>query len=272
MITPSRQVARWSPRRFALFVAVILPVVAVVVGVGAGCVFTSDSGFEWRFVGAWQFWVSVPLPILAGQVLLLSGAPAWKPDHWRGRGPILLSVMAFGLIAAALSAGLLGTLSSLASLLSSEGRIEPMIDGQTLLLTGLFLWLPWMIVFALVTSSPWDSLFGRLYRMLVVGTVLEIATTIPVDVFVRRRSRCYCEEGTAIALLLGLSAAGILFGPGVVLLALRRRNQWRLREHICLGCGYDLRHLPEPRCPECGRPFQPRPASPKTDSTVEQTT
>ena len=25
----------------------------------------------------------------------------------------------------------------------------------------------------------------------------------------------------------------------------------------CLGCGYDLRGLPEPRCPECGRPFDP---------------
>jgi hypothetical protein len=25
----------------------------------------------------------------------------------------------------------------------------------------------------------------------------------------------------------------------------------------CLGCGYDLHGLPENRCPECGRPFNP---------------
>jgi hypothetical protein len=25
----------------------------------------------------------------------------------------------------------------------------------------------------------------------------------------------------------------------------------------CLACGYILDHLPEPRCPECGRPFDP---------------
>lgn len=25
----------------------------------------------------------------------------------------------------------------------------------------------------------------------------------------------------------------------------------------CLDCGYDLRGLPEPRCPECGRGFNP---------------
>jgi hypothetical protein len=30
----------------------------------------------------------------------------------------------------------------------------------------------------------------------------------------------------------------------------------------CLGCGYILEHLPEPRCPECGREFDP--GNPKT--------
>ena len=30
----------------------------------------------------------------------------------------------------------------------------------------------------------------------------------------------------------------------------------------CLDCGYDLRRLPENRCPECGRPFDP--AEPRT--------
>ncbi len=28
----------------------------------------------------------------------------------------------------------------------------------------------------------------------------------------------------------------------------------------CLGCGYILDHLPEPRCPECGRGFDPNDA------------
>jgi uncharacterized paraquat-inducible protein A len=29
----------------------------------------------------------------------------------------------------------------------------------------------------------------------------------------------------------------------------------------CLGCGYILEHLPEPRCPECGRQFDPNDAA-----------
>ena len=36
---------------------------------------------------------------------------------------------------------------------------------------------------------------------------------------------------------------------------LRRRR--RRRRGLCLKCGYDLRGLPEPRCPECGTPTQP---------------
>jgi hypothetical protein len=34
----------------------------------------------------------------------------------------------------------------------------------------------------------------------------------------------------------------------------------------CLGCGYDLRGLPENRCPECGRPFAPN--DPRTYTPV----
>ncbi len=31
---------------------------------------------------------------------------------------------------------------------------------------------------------------------------------------------------------------------------------------LCLKCGYSLHGLIEPRCPECGTAFEPRPASP----------
>lgn len=44
----------------------------------------------------------------------------------------------------------------------------------------------------------------------------------------------------------------------------RRQIRRSLREQlcdigvpICVPCGYDLRGLDEPRCPECGRPFDP---------------
>lgn len=34
----------------------------------------------------------------------------------------------------------------------------------------------------------------------------------------------------------------------------RRRRRWR-EQGRCVRCGYDLRMLPIPRCPECGSPF-----------------
>jgi predicted amidophosphoribosyltransferase len=42
------------------------------------------------------------------------------------------------------------------------------------------------------------------------------------------------------------------FGPGILLLFLRPTHP---RRGHCPRCGYLLRGLPEPRCPECGRPF-----------------
>ncbi len=45
----------------------------------------------------------------------------------------------------------------------------------------------------------------------------------------------------------------------------RRRTRRHLRTElvtrgvpVCVPCGYDLRGLPEPRCPECGAAFDPR--------------
>jgi hypothetical protein len=53
----------------------------------------------------------------------------------------------------------------------------------------------------------------------------------------------------------------ILWGvlAGLLSVAVWARNRyWPL--HVpghCVNCGYNLRGLPEPRCPECGQPFEP---------------
>ena len=36
----------------------------------------------------------------------------------------------------------------------------------------------------------------------------------------------------------------------------------RVAEGRCARCGYDLQGLTEPRCPECGTPFDPEAAAP----------
>ena len=53
----------------------------------------------------------------------------------------------------------------------------------------------------------------------------------------------------------------LALGPGFALSAaafhlLRKRHFWQL-EGRCTRCGYLLTGLAEPRCPECGTPFDP---------------
>lgn len=44
------------------------------------------------------------------------------------------------------------------------------------------------------------------------------------------------------------------------------REKSSARTRYCLGCGYVLDGLPEHRCPECGRPFDPD--NPRTFKTA----
>lgn len=58
----------------------------------------------------------------------------------------------------------------------------------------------------------------------------------------------------------------VVIYPSVCLWLRRRRIRYHLREQlaqsgvpICIQCGYDIRGLPENRCPECGTKFEPIP-------------
>lgn len=68
-------------------------------------------------------------------------------------------------------------------------------------------------------------------------------------------------------------AVGIMVGWAFrcapVCLTIKLRNHYRPvhPEGHCTGCGYDLRGLPERRCPECGRSFDPDQQAPLTDPT-----
>lgn len=166
----------------------------------------------------------------------------------------MASLIAGAFAAAAISCGICATLLSLSGRTIKD--VPEFNAGWSfwIVLVGLP-WIFWFAVFAVLLAGRWSSGFGWMYRTLVAGTFAEVLFTVPVDVMVRRRTNCYCNEGTFWALIIGGTSALWTFGPGVVLLFVAVRMQRRVRTGVCVACGYDLRGLPEPRCPECGLAF-----------------
>lgn len=63
------------------------------------------------------------------------------------------------------------------------------------------------------------------------------------------RRRALWNVAVGVAMLAG--------GVGFLFYARRARRKARILRNECLGCGYNLKALPEPRCPECGTAFNP---------------
>jgi hypothetical protein len=62
--------------------------------------------------------------------------------------------------------------------------------------------------------------------------------------------------GAVLAAFVILIPLGVLVGIGAFVASLISLT--KAPSGCCAKCGYDLRGLPEPRCPECGTPFDPK--------------
>ncbi len=116
-----------------------------------------------------------------------------------------------------------------------------------------FAWLvatPMLIKFA--KPGRKEDVLARLSKKLFVGTIIEIALLIPLDVMVRRKTSCYCWAGTYWALTICGFVGVFALGPAVFLPILSKRRKTWYDGH-CGVCGYDMiGMLDAPRCPECG--------------------
>lgn len=228
-----------------------------------------------RMVASWNF-LQYSILTISGVTVLqwLLVAPVRKPRARRETGHSLWLSMA------AAGAGIVGLATALVLSVGQGLDLagvalprwpERMLGGWGLLITWCLLC--WIIATPLLTAfcrrrlragSHWEDVLYTISARLFMGTIIETAAIMPLDVLVRRKQSCYCWAGTYFALTICGAIGLVLVGPLIMLPALsRRRKRWYAGRCDC--CGYDLSGLLDrggpDRCPECGAGWRPGPAA-----------
>jgi len=195
--------------------------------------------------------------------------PIRRPAAKQARGwPIFRSLAVAGLAIALLSGGFLWMIADTTEVLYLRPRklsLKSVIPGNSFgpILIGWCL-LNWLIATPLLIRfcrrGPRESLLSRVASRLFLGTIIEAAAIIPLDIMVRRKHSCYCGAGTFWALTVCASVGFIVAGPAILLpLVAKRRKRWY--EGKCDVCAYDMTGCPNSlQCPECGAGWRPAPS------------
>ena len=91
----------------------------------------------------------------------------------------------------------------------------------------VLLWALWAAVFHhLWRNLDHRTAVSRTTRALLAGTVLELLVAAPIHAWAMRKDdECYCARGSYTGLVFGGTVLIWLFGPGIVLLAMRERKR-----------------------------------------------
>lgn len=192
-------------------------------------------------------------------------SPAPRPGARPGAS-LWLSISVASLAAALLVGGILAALTDLVWLITGHdaGDAEVWgIGGMVLLSWAMFT----PLLMAFCRRERRETALGAIAGALFLGTIVEAAAIIPLDVMVRRRTNCYCGQGTYWALIVCGSVGLFALGPAILVPLLgRRRKRWYAGH--CDACGYDMSGTPNAdRCPECGAGWRQDPPSQGTPTS-----
>jgi hypothetical protein len=197
---------------------------------------------------------SLILAVSIATLQLIIMLPVRRPEiREGGRSLILTLILAAAMIAALLvAAGF--AVNSLFEILLRQ-RMDYLIARWSTIIGAAIAWAAasyalW--VWVRHARRPAHTTVAILMERLFKGTVIEIVAILPIDYMVRRKTDCYCGEGTFWSLIVAGVVGTIAFGPMVWLpLIAKRRKEW-YGGH-CRVCGYDMTATPQAeRCPECG--------------------
>jgi hypothetical protein len=225
-------------KRWAILTVFIYALTLVLLAVPAIVIcFAGKNGFSLKVAmqvyWEWAYWVWLAV-LVVGQALLLllpiSIAEKRQPSRRKLKIPVIVGGFFLGLL----------VLSGAISLLSAiyGDNIPPRYnlgydfggsDNNTIseflttLVTLLFFWLVWMIVFRRATAKDEpDTIVKRSTRWLLRGSILELLIAVPSHVIVRRRDDCCAPIGTFWGIVTGISVMLLCFGPGVFFLFVER--------------------------------------------------
>jgi len=236
-------------------------------GAGNPVALTTETGREMlRIAGeitreAWRM-ESVLAVVSFGIFVVLVTAPivliapiVGPPVLVEGGRSLRASVIAAGVAAGTVCAGVLGCVADVAWLALTDGKA----NATATLLGMLIAWLAASTAFAVVLARAGrernPAHLVRLVRWLLAGTVVELALAAPTLAAANRRDNCECAWSSFWALSAGLVALGALCGPALVLLATRdARRHWA--RSACMRCGYP-RRTDTSTCTECGAALPP---------------
>jgi predicted RNA-binding Zn-ribbon protein involved in translation (DUF1610 family) len=197
-------------------------------------------------------WLALLIGVFTGLQALFV-LPVRMPTAGKVRGPsvkvsLVVAALLITVLTAAAGISLLQVLSNTSRVLVHPTDWPWITFGAI----GLVWIAAWVLLWTFSRGRTRETMLARVASRLFLGTILEIAAIMPIDMLVRKRESCYCLAGTYFALVACACVGLFVLGPAVLLpaLARRRRHGARLK---CPSCGYDRAGLAAARrCPECG--------------------
>jgi hypothetical protein len=265
------QAGVWIPCVMILQCAFVLPVRKPASSVGGKWLTGVIAALAVAILAALMAWVAAAALAAAGvKELEFDGDHVWHAPFWVGGGvgllaapfvirrcragvPVQLSVAIAAVISGVVVAALVAAAYSAVKLVWQSDESAGAAWAVGALITLVVSWgVSTPLLLAFVRRTHPEYALSRIASILFLGTLIEAAAIIPLDVMVRRKSSCYCGEGTFFALTALWSVGLLVLGPAVYLLPLGRRRK-RLMDGKCGACGYDMSAAHEhDRCPECG--------------------
>ena len=99
-------------------------------------------------------------------------------------------------------------------------------SGTVFTIATASVWAAWTVIFGLIsrTADPL-SFAGKLHKLVLAGSVLELLVAVPTHVVVRRRPDCCAGLETGIGICVGVTVMIVAFGPAVLVLYWKRWKQ-----------------------------------------------